>query len=141
MSFILLLSGCGDDGVLTDEDLKNQAGGTLKETVAVSGKVTIDGKPGNRVQIFAFSKEGGMKPASECLTSSDGTYCWSTYKDCDGLPPGEYRFAFKQVGAREKPGAADKLKGKFMNPVKNEFALTAESGKPQTDVNYDLKLK
>lgn len=136
---ILLLAGCGNPGRdVSQEAIESMAGGELKETVPVSGKVLHGGQPANRVTLYAYSRESGMKPAAETTTKSDGTYCWSTYTDCDGLPPGEYRLAFKKAGPREKPGAPDKWGGKYLNPMKNDFVLTIESGKPQTDVNYEL---
>ena len=140
LSAILLLSGCGDSGRdVSEEALKSMVGGELKDTVSVSGMVRVGGEPGRRVTIFAYTKESGRKPAAECLTKSDGTYCWNTYTECDGLPPGDYRLAFKQAAsARQKPGAPDKLGGKYMNPNEIEFPLKVELGKPQTDVNYDL---
>ena len=137
---ILLIAGCGSSAVDDSEEARRKrAGGELKETVAVSGKVSLAGQPAGKVTLQAYTQESGMEPAAQCLTNADGTYCWNTYGECDGLVPGSYRLAFKKAGARQKPGARDQLGGKYLNPLENDFPLEVVSGEPQTEVNYNLE--
>ena len=142
LSATLLLAGCG--GAENDENkrLEAMAGGDLKETVPVSGTVSINGTPAAGVNIYAYTQASGMKPAHQARTKEDGTYCWTTYAACDGLVPGEYRVAFAHVpkeGKGNKEGV-DLLQGKYRDPQKNDFTLDVKSGgEPQTEVNYDLK--
>ena len=138
---VLLLSGCGSGVDVSEEALDQMAGGKRKETGAVSGKVSIGGTPSGDVVIYAYPKEGGVKPVGETRTAQDGTYCWTTYKMCDGLPAGEYRMAFVHTpkeGKGKKVGE-DLLQGRYKDPTKSEFFLVVVSGTPQTDVNYELK--
>lgn len=140
LSAVLLLSGCGTDVDPTQEALDKMAGGKRLETVAVSGKVTIGGNPTGGVMIYAHPKQGGAKPI-ETRTGEDGTYCWTMYVGCDGLPPGEYRLAFTHIpkeGKGKKQGE-DLLQGRYKDPMKSEFSLNVVAGMPQIDVNYDLK--
>jgi len=137
MSGCLFLSGCGGSGRdMSDEAVANMTGGA-KETVPVSGKVTLDGKPANKITISAYTQEGGTDAVAVIETNEDGTYCWKTYIECDGLPPGSYRLGFAKF-ARRKPGAGDSLGGKYSNPMQNDFSLEVTSGQPQVDVNYEL---
>ena len=114
----------------------------MKETVPVSGKVTVDGDPAGKVVIFAYTKASGVKPEVECFTKADGTYCWSSRRECDGLAPGDYMIAFERRESNKgRPGEGDLFKGKYANAMQNKMTLTVESGKPQVDVNYDLVTK
>lgn len=141
MCTVLLLVGCGGDGRDNSEEaLKSMAGGELKETVAVSGVVSIDGAPTANVEILAYTQESGMKPANTARTGADGKYSWTTYIIGDGIVPGNYRLAFEHVGKEAKGNkqSEDILQGKYRNPMQNDFPLVVESGAPQTEVNYDL---
>ena len=138
---ILLLAGCGSERDMTKEQLEEMVGSKLKETVPVSGTVSIAGTPAGSVNILAYAKGSGMQSAVETRTAEDGTYCWATYQECDGMVPGEYQLAFTHVpkeGKGKKDGE-DLLQGKYRNPTKNDFALVVESETPQTEVNYDLE--
>ena len=140
LSTALLVSGCGSGTEINDGDLDKMAGGKRQETVAVSGKVTISGAPGSGVTISAYPKVG-VKPVGETRTAEDGTYCWTTYASCDGLPAGEYRLTFvhaPEEGKGKKQGK-DLLEGRYKDPTKSEFSLVVVAGTPQIDVNYDLK--
>ena len=136
----LLISGCGSGTDLDEGDLDKMAGGKRQETIAVSGKVSIGGTPASGITIFAYPKVG-VKPVGETRTKEDGTYCWTTYSSCDGLPAGEYRLTFvhaPEEGKGKKQGK-DLLEGRYKDPTASEFSLVVVAGTPQTDVNYDLK--
>ncbi|MGE0374497.1 MAG: hypothetical protein AB7Q45_03700 [Planctomycetaceae bacterium] len=140
LSALLLLAGCSSGTEMTDERLASMAGGKLKETVKVSGKVLVDGTPQPGVNIHLYGPGGGAE-VNNCRTGEDGTYCWSTHVSCDGLEAGSYRLAFEYVPKEKKNDeGTDLFKGKYRNPAKNDFTLTVEKGVPQTDVNYELKL-
>ncbi len=141
---VLLLSGCGGYGRDTSEEaLKAMAGvDELKETIPVSGVVTINGEPTANVEILAYTQESGMEPAVTVRTTADGKYAWTTYIADDGIVPGEYKLAFKHIvkEAKGNKQAEDGLQGKYRNPMQTGFELKVESGgEPQTEVNYDLE--
>jgi len=141
LSAILLLAGCGGEREVGRENLEEMVGGELKETVPVSGKVSIGGAPTGGVIIRAYTEASGMEPAAEIRTGEDGSYAWVTYTEGDGLEPGQYRLAFAHVpkeGKGKKQGS-DLLEGKYANPMKNDFSLEVKSGEPQIDVNYNLE--
>ena len=137
----VLLAGCNEERNVGKDDLASMAGGELKETVPVSGTVNVDGLPAKDVFIYAYAKGDLTKPVATIQTKPDGTYCWTTYAICDGLPPGEYTLAFAYIpdeGKGKKEGE-DLLGGKYRNPSKSEFTLQVSGGAPQTNVNYELE--
>lgn len=138
---LLLLVGCGSGRDVSDEALESMIGDKLKETIPVSGVVTVNGTPTGKVTMLAYTKESGMKPVADITTEEDGTYCWTTYRSCDGLPAGDYRLAFKHIPkeGKGKDRGDDAFGGKYSNPMEHDFTLTVASGSPQTDVNYDLQ--
>ena len=135
----LALVGCGGDNAdSSKERLEAMAGGELKETVPVSGTVSIDGVPAMGVNLDLYPAAGGAA-ITHCRTKLDGTYCWSSYVACDGLPPGEYRLGFTYVPKEKRNGeGVDEFHGKYKNPAKGDFVLKVESGQPQTNVDYDF---
>ena len=140
LSAILLLAGCGGERDVSREQLEEMVGGELKETVPVSGKVSVGGVATEGVLIKAYPEAGGIEPVTEIRTGPEGVYAWATYTEGDGLEPGKYRLTFTHVpkeGKGKKEGE-DLLEGKYANPGKSEFTLEVKSGEPQTDVNYDL---
>lgn len=148
LGYFLVVSfslGCGDAKKdVSKERLEKMAGGALKNVVPVSGTVRVDGEPKAGVNLYLHPDTGG-EAITTCRTKEDGTYCWSTYTTCDGLPAGKYRLAFRlvpQMKRNDRNEASDDLfKGKFANPGKIEYLLTVEDGSPQTDANYELSTK
>lgn len=140
---ILVLAGCQDKSKedVSQERLKEMSGGELKETVPVSGKVSVDGTPQKDVTITLYSLSTSG-PVTNCTTGENGEYCWSSYLPCDGLPAGEYRVAFEYLKDQKKNDeGTDVFKGKYRNPKGKEFSLTVVAGAPMTNVNYELKTK
>jgi hypothetical protein len=117
------------------------SGGKIKDVVAVSGKVTLDGAPQEKIVICLHAKaDGNLLTQTE--TNADGTYCWAKYKPCDGVEAGEYKLTFQyRPKANRKGEGVDVLEKKYGNPKKSEILLTVEAGKPQKDVNYELVTK
>lgn len=142
LSAVLLIAGCGGaERDVNKEKIESMTGEPMKETVPVSGTILVDGTPTAGVNIFAYKAGEKREAAARVRSGPDGTYCWTTYQPCDGLPAGEYKLGFTNVpdeGKGKKEGE-DVFKGKYRDPSKNEFTLTVKSGEPQTDVKYELK--
>lgn len=136
---VLFLAGCGNDKAdVSKERLEQMSGGTLKETIAVSGKILVDGTGEKGVKISLYSANGAG-PVSTCTTGDNGVYCWSTYLDCDGLAAGNYRLGFEYIPKQKKnDSGVDLFNGKYANPTENDFQLTVEAGSPKSDANFEL---
>ena len=136
---VLLLAGCTGGMDNSKENLDERGG--PKNPIPVSGKVTVDGEGVPRVFIYAYTKEGGMKPVSECTSEPDGSFCFATQTKCDGLEAGDYRLAFalRDKAGKGKDEGQDRFGGKYRNPMENDFTLLVETGKPQTDLSYELQ--
>src|SRR5579872_2991548 len=106
---------------MSEERLAKMAGGKLKDVVSVSGKVLVDGNPQAGVNLFLYPDNGG-KVLAQCRTDSDGTYCWTTHTECDGLEPGKYRLAFEYVPKqRRNDKGTDEFGGRYSDPMKVEY--------------------
>jgi len=143
---ILLMAGCSsqkDDA--SAERIKAMAGGELKKVVPVSGKVLLDGQPKEGISIVLYPDPPTGVVAGEVRTKSDGTYCWGTYGECDGIAPGKYKVTFRLIPKPRRNDNVsvkeDQLKGKYSDPLKSKFVLEVKEGSPQTNVDYDLKTK
>lgn len=142
LSGVLVLTGCGPvERDVTKEKIEAMTGEPVKETVPVKGTVLIDGQPAAGVNLSAYAAGSVKEAAAQVRTGADGTYCWTTYQPCDGLPAGEYKITFTNIpdeGKGKKEGE-DLFKGKYQDPSKSEYSLTVKTGEPQADVKYDLK--
>ena len=171
--YLCLLSiGCGSGGGFSDAVLKKRAGGTLKDVAPIDGTVTLDGAPVAGIYMFLYEVIDGKlteiknaRPAVRSKTGEDkspqpvdkylptytyaidakGKYCLTTYHQCDGIPVGEYRIAFKHMPVIDDTNAIlagdDLFEGRYSDPDKTEFKLTVEKGKPQKNLNFELKSK
>ena len=130
LSLGILLSGCG------------AASGP--GMTAVSGTVTLDGKPAGPGTVAFVPVNGTGNPATGNISAS-GSFQMSVHKPGDGVYPGDYKVA---VTIEKTPAHGDE-KGnlypptysspeKYMNPETSGFTITVEKNKPQT-VQYDLK--
>jgi hypothetical protein len=138
----LLAAGCGSPKADTSEErLKSMAGGQLKEVVPVSGIVYVDGTPTAGVNLYLYKAEGGPSVLN-CRSGEGGKYCWTSHLECDGLEVGSYRLGFAYIPKPKKNDkGVDSFKGKYKDPLKNEFQLKVEKGAPQTAVEYKLVSK
>ncbi len=115
-----------------------------KETVPVTGVITVNGKPAEGVHVV-FHPVGGMDQAqpteTKAITDKDGKFAASTYVLGDGVPPGEYTltFSWPQLNMISMAFEGDKLKGKYDKPAKSQHKVTVESGKPLDLGTIDLK--
>ncbi len=137
LSGLALVAGCGGPREVSEEDLRSMAGGELSETVPVSGTVTIDGSAAQGVNIYAYTQDG-TDAASRCRTLADGSFCFTTHARCDGMQPGTYRLAFAHVLEQTRRERVDQLQGKYQDPLAHDFELIVETGKPQTELTYEL---
>jgi 5-hydroxyisourate hydrolase-like protein (transthyretin family) len=117
------------------------AGGKLKDVVPVSGKVLVDGVPQGGVNVYLYRSTGG-KVIAECRTDDDGTYCWTTHTECDGIEPGEYRLGFRYVPRqRRNEKGTDLFEGRYSDPMQVEYLLSVAAESPQSDADYELTTK
>jgi hypothetical protein len=138
---VVLFVGCQSAEDVSEERLARMAGGKLKDVVPISGKVLVDGVPQGGVNLYLYKSSGGLTIA-ECRTDSDGTYCWTSHTECDGLEAGKYRLGFKYLPKRRRNEKGDDLfEGRYSDPLKVDFLLTVEEDSPRSDVDYDLTTK
>ena len=139
---VLLIVGCGSGAEdMSEARLAKMAGGKLKDVVPVSGTVRVDGVPQGGVNLYLYASTPG-KAITECRTGPDGTYCWTTHTECDGLECGKFRLGFKFVPKQKSNDKGiDLFDGRYSDPMKVEYLLTVEDESPQTDVDYELNAK
>lgn len=117
-----------------------------KETIPVSGRVLVDGKPpGSPLQVVLHPK-GGIDKEHPTVTqgtvAEDGTLSMTTYTTGDGVPPGEYvlTFTWQQFQPFSMSyGGPDKLQGRYSDAEKSEITLTVNSGDEPIDLG-EIKL-
>lgn len=143
--FAAFVVGCGSERQVSKDNLAKMAGGSVKPVTSIKGKVLIDGTPTAGVNIYLYGTDGATV-VTQTRTNADGTYCWSTYEQCDGLTAGDYKLTFKHIPQQKQNDRDqkedDQLKGRYANPAKTEFKLSvASDGKAQENVDYELKSK
>lgn len=110
--------------------------GNIKPTFPVKGQLSVDGKPVADVAIACESVQGPdvKNPSvSSARTAADGTFAFSTYREGDGLPEGEYALTFswrEYSNAKHNFVGPDKLKGRYADPKQSKFRVKVEKGKP-----------
>jgi hypothetical protein len=138
---LILIVGCGRSTQLSQKQIESMTGGPMKNVVPVSGAVKVNGSSQSDITIRLHPVIGNVSIA-QVRTDSKGKYCWSTYKKGDGLAPGEYKLTFKHQPSINKSGEGkDLFKGRYADPVKSEFKLTVQKGKPQPNLDFDLASK
>ncbi|RMF43230.1 MAG: carboxypeptidase regulatory-like domain-containing protein [Planctomycetota bacterium] len=115
-----------------------------KETVPVTGVITVNGQPAEGVHV-TFHPAGGMDQAqpteTKAITDKEGKFAASTYVLGDGAPPGEYTltFSWPKLNTISMAFEGDKLKGKYDQPGKSQHKIVVESGQPLDLGTIDLK--
>ena len=125
---VLFVCGCSG-GPREPENAKN--------TVKVSGKVTLDGEPGWGVKITLHPKDGGDeadRTFSSAEGDQEGNFIVKTYGVDDGAPPGDYTLTFEKFD-RSKiiiggGGNGDGFQGALSDPAKSTFKLTVPEDGP-----------
>ncbi len=114
-----------------------------KETFPVTGTITIDGKPGVRLQVKCHSTAGfdtANPTVSAAFTEADGKFAISTYEKGDGIPAGEYTLTVEwgTFNAISMSYSGDKLYGKYADPETSEIKFTVEPGVPTDPLTIEL---
>ncbi len=123
--------------------------GKSRETVyPLAGRVTIDGHPpqlGPRQKILVLLDRPPDAKAPRAgrpfvVCNDRGEFAFHTYREGDGVPPGDYVLTFVELVDRGKRGYAgpDGLKNLYSDPDKSEFHIAHKEG--QTDYTFDLKI-
>lgn len=125
--------------LLTPSCAKEQA--FRKQTVPVTGRVTVDGQaPSSPVQIRCFNLHGMDQEhptVSSTVTRDGGQFSISTYESGDGVPEGEYAvtFEWKQLNLVSMSyGGEDALKGRYSDPQTSEVRFTITPGTKPLDL-------
>jgi hypothetical protein len=121
-----------------------------KETVPVTGMLTVDGKPEPNIMVtlttIATSQAGGSAAdalPSATFTDATGAFALSTYEQGDGAPLGEYvvTFSWPTMNMISMQYEGDRLDGKYNDVKTAETRIKVESGKPVDLGTIDLKTK
>ncbi|QGQ30247.1 hypothetical protein [Gimesia maris] len=132
LCIIFTIFGCGDSA---------PQGGPRAKTVPLTGRVLVDGKPEEGVTVSCHPINGGVdNRVLSGATDASGKVFVSTYVSGDGVPPGEYTLTFKWM--KKGPGSEkDLLNGRYSNPDKSEYRVTAVEGQAADLNKIDLKTK
>lgn len=125
-ALLITFTGCGD--------------GHLK-TFAVTGQVTVNGKPAEGVSLF-FHPQGGSdklkrkRPWGE--TDAAGKYELTSYRRADGVPAGKYKVTAVWMASRRQNSESnaqegsgptfDRLRGKYAKVSESQIEITIENG-------------
>ncbi len=111
-------------------------------TFAVTGKVTIDGKPADKATVVfhPVGKSGVDAPKSRGQVGADGTFTLTTFGDNDGAPAGDYQVTVELwlAGARSDDPPSNRLSPKLARPETTPLTATVLAG-PTTLEPFALK--
>ena len=111
-------------------------------TFAVTGKVTIDGKPAEKATVVfhPVGKSGADAIKSRGQVGPDGTFTLTTYSGNDGAPAGEYLVTVQlwAAGVRSDEAPSNRLNPKFATPETSGLTATVVAG-PTTLEPFALK--
>jgi hypothetical protein len=102
-----------------------------KSVVPVRGKVFLGGKPADGA-LVVFNPVGENDPNTvrpQGTVGSDGAFEMTTYKEKDGVPPGEYKVSF--VWLIEHPKTKKEwspLPARYMDPQQSGVRVTIGEG-------------
>lgn len=111
-------------------------GPKLKPTFPLIGEVYVDGSPAENLAVYCNDVSAADKTAdtpSAAFTDANGKFSISTYKQADGIPEGEYvlTFMWGQLNVfNASYGGPDKLNERYTDPMRSEFKVKVEKGKP-----------
>lgn len=117
----------------------------------VTGQVYVDGEPAEGVRINAIStappnKTEKIDPGSKTgVTDKDGKVSFTTYRQDDGLPAGEYALVFIWDPGANMPRPSgrvdDKLNHLYDTVARSPRKIVVEKGKPLDFGRIDLTTK
>ena len=111
-------------------------------TFAVTGKVTIDGKPAEHATVVfhpaGASVPDAVKPRGK--VGADGSFTLTTYAGNDGAPAGSYRVTVQLwlAGARSDDPPSNRLSPKLASPETSPLTATVLAA-PTTLEPFALK--
>jgi hypothetical protein len=141
----LLLFWAGCSGT-SEKDRLKQLAPDAKETVRVSGKVLVDGKPVN--ELFVFLNPQGVSVSDKVLVPQaqcrpNGEFDIGTYTSKDGAPLGVYKVTMQWLERRPSSNrwvGPDQLKGLYSDPDKSDFEVEVQD-KPITGLLFELDVE
>lgn len=121
--------------------------GDRKETIPVTGIISVDGKPVEGLRVICKDVAGidPVRPSvSQCFTDKDGKFAISTYEAGDGVPPGDYQLTYLwgQFNMNMQYGGPDKLNDRYSDPSKSAQKFPVAPGSKPIDLGkIDLTTK
>ncbi|HUT89170.1 MAG TPA: hypothetical protein VMY37_06725 [Thermoguttaceae bacterium] len=121
--------------------------GFRKDTMPVTGQVSVDGQPGDSLRVTCHNVKGidtEHPTTSSAVTDKEGKFEIATYEAADGVPEGDYvlTFMWGQWNMHSMTyGGPDKLNGRYSDPESSEVRFTVEEGKPVDLGKIDLTTK
>lgn len=117
-----------------------------KETIPVTGVVTVDGQPVEGVSVKLVNSKGETGPDvvfPAAFTDTTGKFAISTYEQGDGAPPGDYAviFTWPTLNTLSMQYEGDRLNGRYGDANGSEKRLTVASGAPIDMGKIDLTTK
>lgn len=106
-----------------------------KPVIPVSGVVLVDGAPvaGVQIRFHAVTQDPKNATLSMAKTNAEGKFNVFTYREFDGVPPGDYTVTFNDQ-SEAKPhlrNSPDLFKGKYADPKTSDVKLTVPAkGEP-----------
>jgi hypothetical protein len=120
----------------------------LPPLTAVSGTITIDGKPASGVSVIFLPQAGTKGDGASGVTDNDGHYVLKHRSGKDGIQPGDYSVIFSKYSMPDgTPVAGDiqpeSVGAKQVIPVRYTSPETSQSNGKVTDsastIDFDLK--
>ncbi len=111
-----------------------------KPVVPVTGVVHVNGAPAPGVEIKFHSKvqEESHRVFPKAKTDAEGKFVAWTYRQDDGLPPGDYSMTFIYHGKlppfTRASDAPDLLQGKYSDPENTEQTVTVPENSEPIDL-------
>jgi len=116
----------------------------LRPTFPVEGRVLIQGKPAEGVQVFFHPRDASQRGKPRGITDAEGRFHLRTYHDGDGAPAGEYAVtlywpaAYNPKVPVEDQMPPDRLGERFMDPARSSMRATVSAG-PTTLPPFEIK--
>ena len=115
-----------------------------RPTFPVEGRVLIQGKSTEGVQVFLHPREASQRGKPRGVTDAEGRFRLRTYHEGDGAPAGEYSVTVYWPApynphipvADQLP--PDRLGERFMNPKDSSLRATVTAG-PTTLPPFEIK--
>ncbi len=118
------------------------AGGcSQSNTVAVTGTVTLNGKPADQAEVQFTPKEGRMASG---VTDNEGKFSLSTFSPGDGAVPGDHKVTIVQYYAPGQPPPMtpgplpSRFPAKYSDPAQTPFSAKVERG-TKNEFRFDME--